>query len=107
MGVASKVILSCLRVVEFGCACVITGVLGKFFRLLNEIDADKNSRLIFAMSMAVISIFFSIILILPLKYSFYAFALDFAFFVCWITCFALLEDVRTHARTHTTTRYAD
>jgi hypothetical protein len=93
MGSASKVISGCLRVVEFGCACIITGILAKFFYFLNMGNGGKDSRLLFALSMAIISIVFSIVLLPPLAFSFYAFPLDIALFICWIVCFALLEDV--------------
>jgi hypothetical protein len=93
MGTASKVLSACVRVVELGCACIITGVLGKFFHRISQGGGIKEPILTYALSMAVISILFSIFLLPPVKYSFYCFPLDFALFICWIVCFALLEDL--------------
>ncbi|KAK5658988.1 hypothetical protein OQA88_1074 [Cercophora sp. LCS_1] len=92
MGTAHKVVSACLRVFEFCCAVIILGVLGRFFHHLHQINGPTNSRLVFALSMAAISVLFAIILVPPLKYSFYCFPIDFAIFICWIVCFSLLED---------------
>src|SRR4051812_5550751 len=92
-GTAHKVVSACLRVLEFVCAVIILGILARFFRLLDLIDAPSDSRLEYAISMASISVAASLVLVPPLKYSFYCFPLDFSLFVCWIVCFALLEDV--------------
>ncbi|KAB5549414.1 hypothetical protein GE09DRAFT_173532 [Coniochaeta sp. 2T2.1] len=43
--------------------------------------------------MAALSMFFTIILVPPVKYSFHCFPLDIAFFICWIVCYALLQDL--------------
>jgi hypothetical protein len=92
-GTAHKVLSSCLRVLEFCCSGIILGLLSRFFYLLDQLDGPNDSRLIFALSMAAISVFFTIILVPPVKYSFYCFPIDFSIFVCWITCYALLQDV--------------
>ncbi|KAH6645611.1 hypothetical protein BKA67DRAFT_119749 [Truncatella angustata] len=88
-----KIISACFRVLEFGCAVIILGVLARFFHLLNQFNGPKDSRLVYAISIASISIATSLILLPPLKYSFFLFPLDFALFTCWIVCFALLEDL--------------
>jgi hypothetical protein len=93
MGTAHMVVSSCLRVLEFVCTAIILGILAKFFSLLNIFNGPKDSRLEYAISMAAISVVASIILLPPLKYSFYLFPLDLALFICWIVCFSLLEDV--------------
>ncbi|KAH8668052.1 hypothetical protein BGZ60DRAFT_564337 [Tricladium varicosporioides] len=102
MGTASKVTSACFRVVEFGTSCIILGVLSKFIYVLNQGKGSADSRLIFAISMAAISVLCSLILVAPVKYTFYFFPLDFALFICWITCFALLEDL---SGTHTCSSY--
>jgi hypothetical protein len=93
MAIAHKIVYSCLRVFELGCSAIVLGLLAKFFRLLNMFGGTSDSRLLYSISMAAISVFASIVLVTPLKYSFYCFPLDLALFVCWIVCFALLEDV--------------
>ncbi|KAK4236270.1 hypothetical protein C8A03DRAFT_35836 [Achaetomium macrosporum] len=93
MGTAHKVISACLRVFEFGCCVIILGILARFFYTLNRIDGPSDSRLVYAISIAAISVALTIILLPPLKYSFHFFPIDFALFICWIVCFALLEDL--------------
>jgi len=93
MGTAHKVVSACLRVFEFVCAVIILGILARYFYHIDRINAPDNSRLVYAITMASISVVASILLVPPLPYSFYCFAIDFALFVCWIVCFALLEDV--------------
>lgn len=93
MGTAHKVISACLRVFEFGCSVIILGILARFFYRLNRIDGPTDSRLVYAITIAAISVTAAIMLVPPVKYSFYCFPLDLALFVCWIVCFALLEDV--------------
>jgi hypothetical protein len=93
MGTAHKVISACLRVLEFCSAGVILGLLARFFHLLDQLDAPHDSRLILALSMAAISVFFSMILVPPVKYSFYLFPIDYSIFVCWIVSYSLLQDV--------------
>lgn len=93
MGTAHKVISACLRVFEFCCAIIILGLLARFFYIVNQLDGPTDSRLTYALSISVISVLFTFILIPPLKYSFHFFPLDLALFVCWIVCYALLQDV--------------
>ncbi|KAB5517396.1 hypothetical protein GE09DRAFT_571755 [Coniochaeta sp. 2T2.1] len=93
MGIAHKVISACLRVFEFCLATVILGILARFFNVLHQLNAPDDSRLVFALSMAAISMAFTIILVPPVKYSFHFFPLDFCFFILWIVCYALLQDL--------------
>ncbi|KAK3302945.1 uncharacterized protein B0T15DRAFT_437997 [Chaetomium strumarium] len=93
MGTAHKVISSCLRVFECGCCVIILGILARFFYILNRINGPTDSRLVYAISIAAISVALTLILVPPLKYSFQLFPIDFALFICWIVCFALLEDL--------------
>jgi hypothetical protein len=93
MGAVHKTVSACLRVVEFGCSVIILGILARFFYLIKLADGPVDSRLTYAISIAAISTAFSIVLLPPVKYSFHFFPIDFAFFACWIVCFALLEDV--------------
>jgi len=88
-----KVFSACLRVLEFCGSAIILGLLARFFYIVDQLDGPTDSRLIFAISMAAISVFFAMVLVVPLKYSFYCFPIDFALFICWITCYALLQDL--------------
>lgn len=94
MGTAHKIVAVILRMLELGSCGIVLGLLAKFFYALDLINGPTDSRLAYAISMASIGVVASLILIPPVKYSFYAFPLDLALFVCWIVCFALLVDVR-------------
>ena len=93
MGTAHKVVSACLRVLEFCCCAIILGLLARFFYLLDQVDGPKDSRLTYTLSIAAISVAFSMVLIPPLKYSFYCFPIDLALFVCWIVSYVLLQDL--------------
>lgn len=93
MGTASKVTSVCLRIGELICASIVAGILGHYLYLLDQANADANNRIVYAVAIAGISITFSIILILPFKYSFLAFPLDYALFICWMVAFGLLVAV--------------
>ena len=94
MGAASKVVSVLLRIGELISACIVCGIMGRYLSLQHDANASYNSRIVYAVAMASISIFFSIVLMPPLKYSFMAFPLDLVLFVCWIVCFGLLVNVR-------------
>lgn len=94
MGTASKVVSMVLRVGELICACIVCGIMGRYLSLQHDANASYNSRIVYAVAMASISIFFSLVLMPPLKYSFMACPLDFAIFICWMVCFGLLGNVR-------------
>jgi len=93
MGLASKIISVVFRVLELICACIVLGLLGRFFYVLHLGNGAANGRLIYTEVIAGLSIAFSIILIPPLTYSFYAFPLDMAIFVCWMVAFGLICNV--------------
>jgi len=93
MGTASKVASFCLRVGELICAAIVAGILSRYLYLLDQADVDANNRIIYTVAIAGISIFFAIVLAPPLQYSFWAFPLDFALFVCWMVAFGLLINV--------------
>lgn len=92
-GTAHRVISAILRVFEFGMSAVNLGILARFFSLIHEVGAHEDPRWTYALAMAAISLSLAVILMPPMKYSFYLFPIDFAMFVMWIVSFALLEDV--------------
>src|SRR5882757_7478395 len=93
MGSASKVASFCLRVGELICAAIVAGILGYYLHLIDQANASVNGRIIYAEVIAGISILFSLILMIPFKFSFWAFPLDFVLFICWMVAFGLLIDV--------------
>lgn len=94
MGTASKVISVLLRLSELGSSIIVVALLGRFFYYLHDApDGDANSRLIYTEVISCLEIFTSIILIVPAKYSFYAWPIDIIFFICSIVAFGLLAAV--------------
>jgi hypothetical protein len=93
MGKASKVISVLLRFGELACATIVLGLMSRFFYLVDLGDGPFQGRLIYAEVIAALSVFFSIVLMPPFTYSFYAFPLDFILFICNIVAFGLLADV--------------
>lgn len=93
MGQTSKIVSVVLRVWEIICASVVTGTVGAYIHYLHEAHGSTPSRTAYTISLGAISIFFGLLLLPPMKYSFWAFALDFAIFVMWMVAFGLLEGV--------------
>ncbi|RDL30494.1 uncharacterized protein BP5553_10372 [Venustampulla echinocandica] len=82
MGAASKTCSVILRVCQLIAAAIVAGMLGRYLHFIATAHANAGSRIIYAEVIAGISIFVSIVLLPPLKYSFYCFALD---FTLWLT----------------------
>jgi hypothetical protein len=97
MGTGSKIASVLFRFGALCSAVIVVALLGRFFYLLDLANASANSRLIYAEVISALEIFFSILLIVPAKYSFYAFPIDIAFFICSLVAFGLLADVSTGA----------
>lgn len=93
MGTGAKICSVIFRLGELVSAIIVLAIVGRFLYLLHLGHGSAESRIIYAEVMAGISTAFSILLVLPAMYSFYAFPLDFALFVCWIVCFGLLDSV--------------
>jgi hypothetical protein len=94
MGIVSQIISVVLRATELISASVIAGLVGAYLHYLHDAGAEANGRIVYTVAIAGISIFFSIVFMPPLKYSFYGFPLDFALFICWMVSFGLLDNVR-------------
>ena len=92
MGQASKIVSIVLRVWEIICAIVVTAIVGTYFHYVNNAHGATSSRMAYAIAIGSISIFFALVLMAPMKYSFWAFPLDFAIFVMWMVAFGLLVD---------------
>ena len=100
MGIASQITSVILRAIELTSASIIAGLVGAYLHFVSEAGADANGRLVYTIAIAGISIFFSLLFMPPLKYSFFGFPLDFALFICWITAFGLLVNVRNSSSYH-------
>lgn len=97
MGTGSKIVSVFLRLGALCSAIIVVGLLSRFFYLLHVANGPANGRLIYAAVVSVLSVIFSIILIVPAKYSFYAFPIDIVFFILFLIAFGLLAYVSTAA----------
>jgi hypothetical protein len=93
MGAGSKVVSITLRVLQLISAAIVAGILGRLLHLVHVAHGHMNDRLVYAITIAGLSIFFSLLLILPFLYSFLAFPLDIIMFILWMVAFGLLEGV--------------
>jgi hypothetical protein len=93
MGVASKAVSVTLRVLQLISAAIVAGILGRLLHLVHTAHGHFNNRLVYAITLAGLSIFFSLCLMVPLLYSFLAFPLDLIMFILWMVAFGLLEGV--------------
>jgi hypothetical protein len=93
MGTASKVVSVIFRVGELICAAIVVGILGRYVDLVDDANADQDDRILYALAIGSISLLPSLVLMPPMKYSFWAFGLNFARFVSWMVGFGLLFDV--------------
>jgi hypothetical protein len=93
MGTASKVVSVTFRIGELICACVVLGIISRFLYLLDLTNGHVDSKIIYAEVIAGISVAASVILLPPFLYSFWAFPLDCAIFICWMVAFGLLDNV--------------
>jgi hypothetical protein len=94
MGTGSKVFSVILRLGELCSSVIVAALLGRFFYLFHlGPDGSLNGRLIYAQVISCLAIIFSIILIPPFKYSFYAWPLDIILFIGFIVAFGLLAEV--------------
>ncbi|PVH91265.1 hypothetical protein DM02DRAFT_606690 [Periconia macrospinosa] len=103
MGTGSKIVSVLFRLGELCSAIIVVALLGRSFYLINIANASANGRLVYAEVISALEIIFSVVLIIPAKYSFYAFPIDIIFFICSIVAFALLTDVSTGAGLHSCT----
>lgn len=96
MGTATKVISVLLRLSELCSSIIVVALLGRFFYFLHlGPNGDVNGRLIYTEVISCLEIFASVILVVPAKYSFYAWPIDVIFFICSIVAFGLLAAVST------------
>ncbi|KFZ11852.1 hypothetical protein V502_07372 [Pseudogymnoascus sp. VKM F-4520 (FW-2644)] len=89
----SRVASVLFRFMQLVSASIVAGLLGHYLNNLHDGGGSRNSRVVYAISIAGISIFFSLIFMLPLKYQFYAFPLDLIMFIMWMVAFGLLVNL--------------
>lgn len=100
MGTGSKIISVILRFGELCSSVIVVALLGRFFYLLHLApDWSTDGRLVYTQVISCLELLSSIILIVPLAYSFYAWPLDAIFFISSIVAFGLMADVGVGRRT--------
>ncbi|KAF2185316.1 hypothetical protein K469DRAFT_708101 [Zopfia rhizophila CBS 207.26] len=93
MGTGSKVLSVILRLSELCSSVIVVALLSRFFYLLHLAqDGSVEGRLIYTQVISCLEIIFSIVLIPPATYSFYAWPIDAIFFICSIVAFGLLAN---------------
>ena len=93
MGTGSKVASVFLRVLELSSAAIVAGLVGQYLHYVSNAHDAANSRFVYTVTLAGISIVVSLVCMIPLNYAFYGFLLDAALFVMWMTAFGLLVNV--------------
>lgn len=61
---------------------IVAGIVGQYLHYVSTDDASTDSRTVCTEAIAGISLVLSILLMPPLKYSFYGFLVDYALFIC-------------------------
>lgn len=90
MGSTTQAILAVFRLFQLAFATVIAGVIGHY---LTFRGSDASSRIVYSVTLAGISMFFALLFLILFRHSFYAFAIDFILFICWIVDFGLMASV--------------
>jgi hypothetical protein len=90
-GTAHKVASVILRLGELVCAVIVIGILSRFCYLLSLQLASANSRVVYAMVVAGITIIYAFFLCAPFDALFMSFPCDFILFIMWLVAFCLLE----------------
>jgi hypothetical protein len=93
MGTTSRVLSVILRMGEAICAIILVGILGYFASVVNDATTFADGRLIYALVVACLGLFFSLVFLPPFTYSFMGFPVDFVMFVLSLVAFCLLEVV--------------
>lgn len=96
MGTASKIVSVLFRVGEIVSASIVLGLLSRFIRVVSLGNGSVEGKLVYTEVWAALSLAFSIILIVPFMYSFYAFPLDLIMFIGWMVAFGLDYNVSPH-----------
>ena len=91
---AARILSFLARLGAFISSVIVLGILGRMFWRLHRLHRHYGRKLIYVISLATLSIPLALLLLLPFMFTFWAFPLDFAFFVMWMVAFALLTNVR-------------
>ncbi|THX99531.1 hypothetical protein D6D01_10436 [Aureobasidium pullulans] len=93
MGTGSKIASIIIRANELLSAAIVVGILGHFLSIIDDANGSANGKIVYAVVIASLSLIFSIVLMVPLWFTFRVFPLDFVMFVCWMVAFGLLVNL--------------
>jgi hypothetical protein len=96
MSDASKAVSVFFRIAELGSAAIVAGLVGRYLSFVDDANAAAGSRTIYTIVVAGISILAALILIIPWRFTFFAFPLDAILLILWMVSFGLLVNV-SHA----------
>lgn len=96
MGTGSKTASVFLRVFELISAAIVAGLVGEYLHYVSDAHAHAESRLVYTVSLAGISLIVCLVCMIPFNFAFYGFVLDFILFIMWMTSFGLLIDVSSY-----------
>jgi occludin/MAL family lipid-associated protein len=97
-GLAHRVITMLLRLAQLACACIVMGILARFCYLITVAQVTANSRIVYTLVIAGITIVFSVLFCAPFNILAIAFPFDFVLFVTWLVAFSLLASVSPSTR---------
>jgi len=92
MAVFPRFLSFLFRVGEVAFAAVAAGIVGHYLHLWGDCDGCPKGRYIYTEVIAVLSLFFGIILLIPFTSSIIAWHLDIILSLAWFTAFGLLVD---------------
>lgn len=98
-GLAHRIITMLLRLAQLACACIVMGILARFCYQLTVAQATANSRLVYTLVIAGITIVYSVLFCAPFNILSISFPFDFVLFVTWLVAFCLLADQSHHCNT--------
>jgi len=93
MGALSKIFSVILRVVELISAIIVVSILGLFLTFVHIARDHAPGRTVYTEVWAGITILGAIVMMPPLRYSFWLFPVDFILFIGWMVAFGLLVNV--------------
>ena len=82
-----------LRFLQVASAAVAAGILADYVSIVNHTDVGPGSRIVYALSITSISIFFALVLLYPSSKYYYSFPLDLCLGICLIVAAGLLTAV--------------
>ncbi|OJJ48736.1 hypothetical protein ASPZODRAFT_14861 [Penicilliopsis zonata CBS 506.65] len=91
------------RIGEIIGSAIVVGILGRFQHFVDAAPHGHNdSRIIYSLVIASLSLAASLIMVFPWIRFFYAFILDFIFFILWIVAFGLMANLTVSGGCHST-----